>query len=225
MEKQQVIHSIKEARKNTKQRKFRQSFDFIISLKGIDLKKPEHQVDAYISLPFGKGRKPKICAIVGPELLENAKKSTDHIVVIDNAGSLKKNEIKNLARDYDYFIAQANIMPKIATLFGKIFGPRGKMPNPKAGCIVPPNANLTILVEKLQKTIRVMAKTSPVVHSCVGAEDMKDEEIADNIMVVYNTILKALPNEKDSIKGLHLKLTMGKPSKIEEKEEKVRDKQ
>ena len=222
MEKQQVINSIKEARKGTKQRKFRQSFDFIISLRGLDLKKPEHQVDTYISLPFGRGKKPKICALVGPELLENAKKSTDHVVIIDNAGSLKKNEIKNLARDYDYFIAQANIMPKIATLFGKIFGPRGKMPNPKAGCIVPPNANLTVLVEKLQKTIRVMAKTSPVVHSCVGIEDMKDEEIADNILVVYNTILKSLPNEKDSIKGLHLKLTMGKPFRIEE--EKSKDK-
>ena len=222
MEKQQVINSIKEARKGTKQRKFKQSFDFIISLRGIDLKKPEHQVDVYISLPFGKGKKPKICTIVGPELLENAKKSTDHVVIIDNAGSLKKNEIKNLARDYDYFIAQANIMPKIATLFGKIFGPRGKMPNPKAGCIVPPNANLTILVERLQKTIRVMAKTSPVVHSCVGIEDMKDEEIADNILTVYNTILKSLPNEKDSIKGVYLKLTMGKPFKIEE--EKSKDK-
>jgi len=222
MEKQQVINSIKEARKGTKQRKFKQSFDFIISLRGIDLKKPEHQVDVYISLPFGKGKKPKICTIVGPELLENAKKSTDHVILIDNAGSLKKNEIKNLARDYDYFIAQANIMPKVATLFGKIFGPRGKMPNPKAGCIVPPNANLTILVERLQKTIRVMAKTSPVVHSCVGIEDMKDEEIADNILTVYNTILKSLPNEKDSIKGVYLKLTMGKPFKIEE--EKSKDK-
>ena len=222
MEKQQVINSIKEARKGTKQRKFRQSFDFIISLRGLDLKKPEHQVDTYISLPFGRGKKPKICALVGPELLENAKKSTDHVILIDNAGSLKKNEIKNLARDYDYFIAQANIMPKVATLFGKIFGPRGKMPNPKAGCIVPPNANLTILVERLQKTIRVMAKTSPVVHSCVGIEDMKDEEIADNILTVYNTILKSLPNEKDSIKGVYLKLTMGKPFKIEE--EKSKDK-
>lgn len=222
MEKQQVIHSIREARKNTKQRKFKQSFDFIISLKGIDLKKPEHHVDAYINLPFGRGKKPKICTIAGPELLENAKKSTDHAILIDNAGSLKKNEIKNLARDYDYFIAQANIMPKIATLFGKVFGPRGKMPNPKAGCIVPPNANLAALVERLQKTIRVMAKTSPVVHSCVGVEDMQDEEIADNILAVYNTVLKALPNEKDSIKGLHLKLTMGKPFKIEE--EKSKDK-
>ncbi len=220
MEKTTVIQALKEARANSKQRKFRQSFDFVMALKGLDLKKPEHQVDSYVSIPHGKGKKAKICAIVGAELLDNAKKNTDHHILIDNIANLKKGEIKALARDYDYFIAQANVMPKLATSLGKIFGPRGKMPNPKAGCIVPPNANLAPLVERLQKTIRVTAKTSPVVHCCAGTEEQKDEEVADNILAIYTSILKSLPNEKDNIKNVFVKLTMGKPVNIEEKQEK-----
>ena len=223
MEKQQVINSIKEARKGTKQRKFKQSFDFIISLRGIDLKKPEHQVDVYISLPFGKGKKPKICTIVGPELLENAKKSTDHVILIDNAGSLKKNEIKNLARDYDYFIAQANIMPKVATSFGRVFGPRGKMPNPKSGGVVPPNANLKPVYEKFQRTVRATTKSAPLIQCGIGSEDMSVNEITDNALTVYNAVLHALPNEKHNIKDIYIKLTMGKPVKVGEKLEVTKE--
>ncbi|MBI2108409.1 50S ribosomal protein L1 [Candidatus Woesearchaeota archaeon] len=223
MEKHQIINCIREARNSSKKRKFDQNFDLIINLKGLDLKKPEHQIDLYISLPFSRGRKAKICAIVGPELLDNAKKTVDHTITSDSLANLKKNEIKVLARDYDYFIAQANIMPKIATAFGRIFGPRGKMPNPKAGCVVPPNANLSPLVERLQKMIRVSAKVSPVVMCAVGSESLKDDDLAENLLIVYNSVLKALPNESENIKNAFIKLTMGKPVKIRDKEEAAKE--
>ena len=151
-------------------RKFKQKYDFVINLRQLDLKKPEQQVEVWVKLPFDKGRPIKIAALVGPELAEQAKANCDFVIPHDQFSkyAANKREVKKIAGTYDYFIAQANIMPDVAKTFGRIFGPRGKMPNPKAGCVVPPNANLKALTENLRKTIKVSAKVQPSVKVMVG---------------------------------------------------------
>ena len=67
-----LVEAIRKARESSK-RKFNQSFDLVINLKDLDMKKPEHQVDFFIQLPHGKGRKNKIAGLIGPELLDEAK--------------------------------------------------------------------------------------------------------------------------------------------------------
>ena len=128
-----------------------------------------------------------------------------------------KKLLKKLARKHDYFIAQATIMPKVASVFGKVLGPKGKMPNPKAGCVVPPNANLKSVRERLDKTIRVSAKISPMIQASVGKEDMKDEEILENTNNIYEQVIHHLPNEEQNVHSVYIKLTMGKSIKVEEK--------
>ena len=224
MDKTSILEALNKAKESSKSRNFKQSFDLIISLKNLDMKKTEHQIDAFINLPHAKGKKVKICALIGPELEENAKNICDYILS-DNFQKYKKNEIKKLAGDFDFFIAQANIMPKIATSFGKVFGPRGKMPNPKAGCVVPPNANLAQTHEKLQKTIRISSKSSPVLQCAVGLEDMNIDNIAENVSSVYSSVIRLLPNEKNNVKDIYLKLTMGKSIKVIEKKEESKKKQ
>ena len=125
-----------------------------------------------------------------------------------------KKLTKKLAGEYDFFVAQATIMPKVAASFGRIFGPKGKMPNPKAGCILPPNGNVKAVVDKLQKTVRVAAKTMPAIQCVVGNEEMKEEEVIENILAVYHALVKVLPNEDQNIKAVLLKKTMGKPVKV-----------
>ncbi|HLC81646.1 MAG TPA: 50S ribosomal protein L1, partial [Candidatus Nanoarchaeia archaeon] len=121
---------------------------------------------------------------------------------------------KKLAVGYDYFIAQANLMPKIAAGFGKVLGTRGKMPNPKLGCVVPPSVNLEPLVKKLNYTLRLAAKKGLNLQCVVGKEGQAEEEIIDNILAVYQAAAKNLPNEIQNIKNVSLKTTMGKPVKI-----------
>ena len=218
MEKEELQSALTKAKDISDKRNFRQSFDLIINLKGIDLKKQEHQLDLFITLPHSKGKKSKVCALVAAELNEQAKEVCDSAIMSDTFERYKdKKEVKKLANGYDFFIAQANIMPKVATSFGRVFGPRGKMPNPKAGSVVPPNANLKPLYEKLQRTVRVTNKSAPLIQCSIGAESMSMAELTDNAMTVYSTVLRALPNEKHNIKDIYIKLTMGKPVKIGEK--------
>ena len=226
MEKEQIIEALKKAKDSSKKRKFTQSIDLIINLKGVDVKKADQQINLFTPLHYSKGKETKVCALVGPELLSQAKEICDFAVSADDLSKYTiKKDIKKLADSYDFFIAQATIMPKIATAFGKVFGPRGKMPNPKAGCVVPPNANLKPLYEKLKKTTRLQTKNDPIIQCQVGKEEMKDEETADNVLTVYNSLLAVLPNEKNNIKSALVKLTMGPAVKIGEKAKESKEKQ
>ena len=224
MEKIQFQAAIAKAKDISDKRNFKQSLDLIINLTGLDVKKQEHQIDAFVTMPHSRGKKIKVCALIGAELAEQAKSACDHSIMSDNFEKYKdKKEIKKLANAYDFFIAQANMMPKIATVFGRFFGPRGKMPNPKSGCIVPPNANLKPIYEKLQRTVRATTKSAPLIQCGIGTEDMKTEDIAENAMTVFSTLLHALPNEKHNIKDVYIKLTMGKPVKVGEQIEVTKE--
>lgn len=224
MEKNEILEALKEVNANSPKRKFKQSYDLIATFKGLDLKKPDNQVDVFVQLHYPKGKKVKVCGLVGPELKDAASEACDFVIAADDFDKYAKDKkaTKKLGRDYDFFIAQANIMPKVAQAFGRILGPKGKMPNPKAGCVVPPNANLKPLIEKLQKTVRVSVKLGPVFQCRIGSEDSKDEELADTMMTIYNALIHALPNEQHNIKNIMIKKTMGPPTKIGKKtQEKV----
>ena len=224
MEKEELQAALAKAKDISEKRNFKQSFDLIINLKGLDPKKPEHQVDTFITLPHSRGKKVKICALVGAELQEQAKANFDSVIMSDSFEKYKdKKEVKKIANSFDFFIAQANIMPKVATTFGRVLGPRGKMPNPKAGNVVAPNANLKPLHEKLQRTIRATTKNAPLIQCGIGREDMKNEDVVENALTVYNSVLHALPNEKHNIKDIYVKLTMGKPVKVGEKLEVTKE--
>ena len=122
--------------------------------------------------------------------------------------------MKKLAEEYDYFIAQASLMPKVAVAFGRVFGPKGKMPNPKLGCVVPPNVNFGPLISKLNNTVRMVAKKATNLQCIVGKENQPEEEVIDNILTVYQVTLKQLPQEEQNIKGAMLKLTMSKAVRL-----------
>jgi len=216
MDAKQLSAEIKKARENSKKRKFSQSFDVIFSFKDLDLKKPSDQLDLFISLPFNRGKKVKVCALVGAELIANARESADFAVLQDDFAEYAKDKkkTKKLAEEYDFFIAQANIMSNVAQAFGRVLGPRNKMPNPKSGCVVPPKFNIKPLVEKLQNTVRVLVKTAPMSQIRIGNEDMSDEQVAENILTVYNAVIHALPNEKNNIRGIFIKTSMGKPVEV-----------
>lgn len=225
MDKEQLTEALKKAKDISNKKNFRQSVDLIINLKGIDLKKTEQQVNLFVPITNIGNKKVKVCALVGPELLSQAKDICDGAISVDDFVTYSdKKKIKKLANEFDFFIAQATIMPKVAAAFGRVFGPKGKMPSPKAGCVVPPNANLKPLYDRLQKTLKIVTKNDPIIQCSVGKEDMKDEELIDNILTIYNAVIRALPNELHNIKSIFLKLTMGKPVKIGEETTEEKEK-
>jgi large subunit ribosomal protein L1 len=214
MDKKQITVALEKVKKDAPKRNFDQSIDLIINLKDLDFKKPDHQVDIFVTLHHTRGKPVRVGAFVGPELADQAKEECNSFVKSSDFKAYDPKKVKVLAKNNDIFIAQANVMKEVAGSFGRVLGPRNKMPNPKAGAVVPPGANLKQLVERLQKVVRVSAKKSPVVHVMVGKQKQSTEEVVDNILTIYNQVAHALPQEQNNIKESFLKLTMSKPVKI-----------
>ena len=188
------------------ERKFNQTLDLIINLQKFDVKK--EAVNIFIQVPH-QIKKKKICAF-----LTSKHKDIDTITEADFRVYSDKKQLKKLEKNYDFFIAQAVLMPKVATVFGRVLGPSGKMPSPQLGII--PDADDKVLNElkkKIDQSIRIRSKEASIKLG-VGKHSMKDEELVENIMVIYNSLLKALPKGIDNIKNLEIKFTMTKPKKI-----------
>ncbi len=215
MDKKTVLNALKTLREANSPRKFKQSVDFIVNLKDLNLKNPTDQVEFFLTVPE-QVRPKKVCAIVGGELEAEANKVCDFTITQMDLDKYKNDKVamKKLAAEYDFFIAQANLMGKIAGVFGRVFGPRGKMPNPKAGCVVPPKGSLQALYDRLQRTIKISAKKFPVIQLNAGKEDMTDEQIATNVAYFYDQIVHHLPKEQHNVRGALIKFTMGKPVKL-----------
>ncbi|MFT4309002.1 MAG: 50S ribosomal protein L1 [Candidatus Woesearchaeota archaeon] len=215
MEYDKVLEAIKKAKESSNKRNFEQRIDLTFNFKELDLKKPDHQLDFFMTLPNIPGKPKRVSGFVDTELIEEAKNNLEFYITPDKFAQYKdKKAAKKLANSYDYFIAQATLMKDIAASFGRILGSRGKMPNPKAGMVVPPRTQLAPLIDRLKKTVHVKVKTSPVFHSAVGSEKQADDEIATNIMYAYEQIVSHLPQESKNIKSVYIKTTMGFPIKV-----------
>jgi large subunit ribosomal protein L1 len=192
--------------KKGKERKFNQTVELIINLQKFDVKK--EAVNLFVQVPH-KIKDKKVCAF-----LTSKNKDVDTITEADFKKYSDKKEMKKLEKSYDFFISQASLMPKVATAFGRILGPTGKMPSPQLGII--PSADEKLikdLKEKINQTVRIRTKEASVKLG-VGKQDMKDEDLVENISAIYNSLVKSLTRGKDNVRNIELKLTMSKPQKI-----------
>jgi large subunit ribosomal protein L1 len=117
--------------------------------------------------------------------------------------------MRKIANGYDFFIAEAPLMPLVGKTLGSVLGPRGKMPVP-----VPPSADIAGLIAKHRKTVVVRMRSQPIIQSRIGMENMKDEDIADNIQSVLRVLEGKLKKGMKNIKFAYIKTAMGPPVKV-----------
>lgn len=207
-----LLAAVKEVKSNSKERKFSQSIDLAINLQNIDMKKPEGRIQERIELPNSVGKEINVCVIATGGMALKAKKAGASLVLEKAAlealvGDKKKQ--KDLAKNYDLFIAEAPLMPLVGRSLGASLGPRGKMPTP-----VPPNADIKEQIEKHQKMVLLRMRGQPVLQCRVGNEDMKDEEIAENVQAVVRRIEAKLKRGIKNFRSVYLKTSMGSSVKV-----------
>ena len=207
IEDEQFMNAIKKLRETEVKRKFPQTVDLIVNLKNFDSKKDAFNVLLELPHPY-KNKK-----VAG--FFEKDSSVIDTITKDDFPRYKEKKDIRKLVKHYDFFIANARLMPAIATSFGRTLGPAGKMPSPQLGVILTEDEKtIKEISKKINCTIRIRAK-EPSVKVGVAKDSLKDEEILKNVLAVYRKIIDTLPRKKDQVRNVLIKLTMDKPIKVE----------
>ncbi|MGB9707860.1 MAG: hypothetical protein ACPLXC_00835 [Candidatus Pacearchaeota archaeon] len=198
--------SLTELRKANKKRNFDQTVDLIINLKDFDPRRDS--LNTFSILPHLSIKK-KVCGF-----LEHPS-SKVYSITKNDIEKLTQSDIKKLIKEYDFFIANAKLMPSIAQKFGKVLGIAGKMPDPKMGCVLLQENEKSIeeIVDKLSKMIKIKAKEASL-KIAIGKESMNDKEIADNAQTALKAVIDALPKKELNLRSVMLKFTMSKPIKI-----------
>jgi large subunit ribosomal protein L1 len=207
-----TLEAIKEAKERAKKRSFVQSIDLIVNLKDIDPKKSESRIQELIELPHPAGEVNRICVFASGELAFKARRAGADLVMersdLETLMGDKKRQ-KELAKTYDFFIAEAPLMPLVGRVLGTTLGPKGRMPTP-----VPPTASIKEHIERHRNMVLIRLRGQPVLQCRVGTEDVPDEQISENIQVVMRRIERRLKRGIQNIRSIWLKTTMGPPVKV-----------
>ena len=212
LDKKTLLNAVKEAKAQSGEKKFNQTVELILDIKEIDMKSPEGRIQQVIELPHVTSKPNKILIVASGELALKAKQAkADRVIERTELEGLagKKKELRNFANNFDVFLSEARLMPSVGRIFGPVLGPRGKLP-----VAVPPNDDIASLITKHHKTVVVRMRNQPIIQCLVGTEDMKEEEVVDNIQVVLRVLEGKLKRGLKNVKFAFIKTSMGKPVKI-----------
>lgn len=207
-----LIEIIKRARESAKKRNFLQSFELILSLQDIDFKKKDFNLNEIVFLPHTFTNPPSICVFASGDMALRARNiNVDRVIEPGEIDKLilSKREARKIAQNYDFFLAEAPLMPKIGKVFGPYLGPKGKMPSP-----LPPNAPIENIIARYRSATRVRTKNQLTISCKIGDEGMDDNKIAENSSTVISFVEKKLPSGSKNIKNVIIKLTMGPVVKL-----------
>jgi large subunit ribosomal protein L1 len=203
----QLVDLVKDAKSATKERKFTQAVELIITFKDIDVKKG-FAINEVVQLP--KTSSPaRVCIIATGDMNQKAKAAKADSVIgteeLEKFG-INKRESRKFINKYDFFLADTKVMPTVGKTLGQLLGPRGKMPTP-----VPFDASIDAFLQRFRSCIKVRTRASLSISAKIGDVTMEDADLAINAHAVLNAVEKKLPNGEKNIRKILVKTTMGKP--------------
>lgn len=165
--------------------KFDESIDVAVQL-GIDAKKSDQVVRGAVVMPSGTGKTKRVAVFAQGAKAEEAKAAGADIVGMDDLAA----EIKAGNMNFDVVIASPDTMRVVGTL-GQILGPRGLMPNPKAGTVTR-EIGKAIKDAKAGK-IEYRLDKSNIIHCVIGKVSFGKEKLTENFDTLLGAIAKAKP--------------------------------
>ncbi len=171
---------------------------------GLDVRQADQQVRGVVLLPHGTSKTVRILVFAEGEGDRLAREAGADFVGTDDL----IKQIEGGWTDFDVAVATPQLMGKVGRL-GKVLGPRGLMPSPKAGTIVPPE-QLPQLIKELRLG-RVEFKTDKTggIHTIVGKSDFTAQQLLDNFAALMEAIQRAKPA---GAKGNYLKKVVLAPT-------------
>jgi large subunit ribosomal protein L1 len=165
--------------------KFDQSVELHFKL-GIDAKQSDQSIRGAVSLPAGIGRSRKVIAFCPPEAVEDAKKAG----AVEAGGDELVAKVSGGWLDFDVAVAHPGLMQKVAKL-GRVLGPQGKMPTPKAGTVGPDVAKL--VAEFSAGKLEYRNDAGGNVHAIIGKMSFAEPSLIQNALALVEHIRRVKP--------------------------------
>ena len=184
----QPLYTVDEAVKLLKkmpQPKFDQTVEVHLKL-GIDPKQSDQNIRGSVSLPAGLGRSRKVVAFCPPEQVEEAKKAG----AVDAGADDLVAKVQGGWMDFDVAVAHPQMMQKVAKL-GRLLGPQGKMPTPKAGTVGPDIGKL--VAEFSAGKLEYRNDSGGNVHAIVGKVSFTEAALVQNTLALVEHIRRIKP--------------------------------
>lgn len=170
--------------KATATAKFDESIDVAVRL-GVDPKHADQIVRGTVSLPHGTGKTVRVLVIAAGEKAAEAEAAGADLVGVEYVQKIKEGWL-----DTDVIVATPDVMGQLGPL-GKILGPRGLMPNPKAGTVT---MDVGRAVKELKAgKIEFRVDKAGIVHAAIGKRSFAAERLVENLQAVMDAILRAKP--------------------------------
>ncbi len=166
--------------------KFDETVELHVKL-GVDSRHADQQVRGAIVLPHGTGKTARVLVFAKAEKADEARAAgADFVGDMDMVEKIQKENWF----DFDVVVATPDMMGVVGRL-GKILGPKGLMPSPKAGTVTP---NVTQAVNEIKagKVEYRLDKTN-IIHCPIGKVSFGPEKLGDNLMALMGAIVKARP--------------------------------
>ncbi|MDO5015085.1 MAG: 50S ribosomal protein L1 [Clostridia bacterium] len=177
---------------------------------GVDSRHADQQVRGAVVLPNGTGKDVKVAVFAKGQAAEDAKKAGADIVGADElVASIQKNE----KLDFDVAIATPDMMGLVGRL-GKILGPRGLMPSPKAGTVTPDTAKA--VTDAKAGKIEYRLDKANIMHCPIGKVSFGGKKLLENFETLMDAVIKAKPKalKGNYIKSCSIATTMGPGIKV-----------
>lgn len=193
------------------------NFDATVELHinlNLDSKKSDQQVRTSVLLPHGTGKEKKILVFARGDSAKEAQ--TAGADIVGDEKTIKKIEEGFL--DFDIVVAHPAVM-KDLTRIAKILGPKGLMPNPKAGTVTEKLA-ATIKEIKKGKSYLKTTEKEPIIHTPIGKTSFPPEKLKENLEAVISSIKSAKPSKvkEPFIKSVYIAPAIGPSIKVKMKE-------
>lgn len=179
---------------------------------GVDPRYAEQQVRGVVTLPAGAGREVRIVVFAGPDGQELARQAgADHVGADDLADRVQKGWT-----DFDVVLATPDMMRVVGRL-GRVLGPRGLMPSPKTGTIVPAEDLPRVIEETRLGRVEFRVDKTANIHAPIGKASFPPEKLLKNFAALMEAVVAAKPA---ALKGIYLRKvtvtsTMGPGVKVD----------